>query len=158
MKHDERDLPERFWSKVNKTDLCWLWTGPTSGKYGSFEGTRAHRVSFHLTYKRLTKGLFICHRCDNPSCVRPDHLFEGTASDNSRDCYYKGRSNLDAVRKPFEKGNTIQPPGLVTTEQVKEIRELYASGVRQKDICIMYGFKRNLIWKIVHNISYVSVL
>ncbi len=83
---------DRFNAKINKTDFCWLWTGTKDKKgYGHFDGNKAHRVAFFLEYKRINKDLLICHRCDNPSCVRPDHLFEGTYSDNAKDSYAKGR-------------------------------------------------------------------
>lgn len=92
----------RFWLKVNKNGPvpphrpelgpCWLWTGARDrGGYGQFSG-RAHRWSWliHHGY-RPGHGLFVCHHCDNPPCVRPDHLFLGTASDNARDMVAKGR-------------------------------------------------------------------
>lgn len=88
--------PVHFWAKVNKTDSCWLWTGATCVRgYGilTFQGNawRAHRLSYTLTNCSIPIGMFICHKCDNPLCVRPDHLFAGTQSSNMRDMVAKGR-------------------------------------------------------------------
>ncbi len=86
---------ERFWSHVRKTKKCWLWTHRSDKDgYGKFFHTRrygAHRYSFLLTYGFLPKGLHVLHKCDNPPCVRPSHLFLGTQQDNSDDMVAKGR-------------------------------------------------------------------
>jgi hypothetical protein len=92
-----RDL---FWSQVDRSsvDGCWPWLGATaSGGYGSFSagglGT-AHRFAFEAARGRGSIGdKFVCHRCDNPPCCRPEHLFLGTCADNMRDMVLKGRSN-----------------------------------------------------------------
>lgn len=93
------DPVERFWSKVEKTDGgCWLWQAARiSGGYGVMgirggqRNVLAHRFSWELHRGPIPDEFFVCHRCDNPSCVRPDHLFIGTALDNSRDMMNKGR-------------------------------------------------------------------
>jgi len=79
-------------------DSCWLWTGSvTSAGYGVasslFGGTTsgAHRLAWELTHGLIPSGLIVCHHCDNPPCVRPDHLFLGTHLDNSNDMRSKGR-------------------------------------------------------------------
>ena len=92
---------ERFITKVNKTESCWLWTGSTlRGNYGHFrrrkpDGTwtmgKAHRFSYEYFKHPIPKGQQVCHHCDNPLCVNPDHLFTGTALDNNRDCLQKNR-------------------------------------------------------------------
>lgn len=87
---------ERFWAMVQITDGCWEWLGSrTEAGYGRFyvEGVEwlAHRFSLHLGGVDVT-GLKGCHRCDNPPCVRLDHLFAGTAKDNVQDMLDKGRS------------------------------------------------------------------
>lgn len=90
-------LLKRFMNKVEKTDSCWIWKAArVMGQgYGMIKvGTktyRAHRLSYELFKGEIPSGMYICHTCDNPPCVNPDHLFLGTASDNNRDKMEKGR-------------------------------------------------------------------
>ncbi len=92
------DRWQSFWSKVDlSSGECWIWTG-TRGpqgygriRVGGRRSTGAHRFAWEIVRGPVPDGLFVCHRCDNPPCVRPDHLFLGTASDNAWDCARKGR-------------------------------------------------------------------
>lgn len=92
-----RPPQERFWSLVDKSGDCWNWRGsPTTNGYGrmmTIGGLRvgAHRISWTIHNGPIPDGLMVCHRCDNPRCVRPDHLFLGTAYDNNIDSFVKGR-------------------------------------------------------------------
>ena len=92
-----------FWSLVDKSDGCWLWRGPQNGKgYGRIYHNKkrqvAHRIAYELTVGPIPDGLFACHKCDNPICVNPDHLFLGTQQDNMRDWTQKGKNHPSAVR------------------------------------------------------------
>lgn len=93
---------ERFFSKVNKTERCWEWTAALRNGYGAFKINKkiysAHRVSWELANGKIPANLFVCHKCDNPKCVNPDHLFLGTRSDNMKDAFKKGRLNLEYAR------------------------------------------------------------
>lgn len=91
------ETQKRFYNYVNKTKTCWLWTGPSSGKgYGDFycagSKMKAHRYTWTVANNRIIpKGGMICHKCDTPLCVNPDHLFLGDAKINQLDCAAKGR-------------------------------------------------------------------
>ena len=95
---------ERFWSKVSKGPDCWVWTGARlrSGDYGalSFGGqaVRAHVLSFWIHGGVLLPGTFVCHHCDNPPCVRPEHLYAGTAKTNAHDMIRRGRAGPQVGR------------------------------------------------------------
>ena len=88
---------DRFWRRVSKGDECWLWTAYKSGGYGVLccgrrgLNRRAHRVAWEITNGPIPEGLYVCHSCDNPSCVRPAHLFLGTQSHNMSDMWRKER-------------------------------------------------------------------
>lgn len=117
---------ETFWSLVDKNgpNGCWIWKGlltksktkPNYGIFSAFAKSHlAHRFSFFLHHGHWPVKPYVCHRCDNPPCVNPDHLFEGTALDNNRDMKEKGR------RRNY--GRPILAPS-----QVVRIRALYATG------------------------------
>lgn len=97
IKHKNKVM--RFWNRVNKTeDGCWEWTGsklPTGYGHLKFDNiqTYAHRVSWSLCVGEIPDGLCVLHHCDNPCCVKPDHLFLGTMLDNMHDRDAKGRNN-----------------------------------------------------------------
>jgi len=104
--YTRRSVEERMWAKVQKTDTCWLWLGATAGDgYGVISipldvpiGKRCakteyvHRVSYAMHVGPNPDGLYVCHDCDVPNCINPEHLFLGTQHDNMLDCVVKGRA------------------------------------------------------------------
>lgn len=108
MAHKRVPLPDRFWTKVRKTESCWIWVGSKSRKgYGRI-GTEkfasaklAHRVSWEIHRGEIPTGALVLHHCDNPSCVRPDHLFLGSGADNNADMARKGRGTKSKRGLPY---------------------------------------------------------
>ena len=106
---------DRFWNKVQKgnKNSCWNWLGAKNPKgYGllgiQYPERRSHRFSWYLHNGKIPKKLFVLHSCDNPSCVNPNHLFLGTAQDNTNDMIKKGRDNFKVNidgKFGFKKGN-----------------------------------------------------
>lgn len=97
-----RPIEERFWKKVSPEPNtgCWLWTGATQRNgygvikmdYPSKRNVAAHRFSWALVNGAIPDGMVVCHKCDNPPCVNPDHLYAGTLKDNARDMVERGRA------------------------------------------------------------------
>lgn len=140
-----------FWAKVNKSGHphgCWEWTGTRHYKgYGLFGFGRkihkSHRVAFRLTKGEIADGLCVCHKCDNPPCVNPDHLFLGTHKDNTRDKIAKGR---DKHATPERNGGG----GKLGWQEVRAIRGMYAAGeMSQQAIADKFGVSQILVSVIV---------
>lgn len=92
----QHDAVSRFFRRIQITPGCWLWKGGTDrAGYGAYKwaGKKmgAHRASYYIHFETIADGLMVCHRCDNPLCVNPDHLFLGTNQDNMQDMVSKGR-------------------------------------------------------------------
>lgn len=147
-----KSLPDRFWPRVGNplTDGCWEWVGQTNRNgYGVLwvleEGKQrlAHRISWTINVGPIPNGICVLHRCDNPRCVNPEHLFLGTQTDNLDDCTSKGR-------RPAGERNGASK---LTLSQVKEIRALRESET-QDSIALRYGVSRRAIGFVLSNATW----
>ena len=148
-----KTVEERFWEKVEKTETCWLWKGSLIRGYGHIrvgkQKIKAHRYSWILHNGALSpiqtehpNGTCVLHRCDNPPCVRPDHLFIGSNEDNMKDRHEKGRdANLSGEARGLSK---------LVPKQVLEIRDLYKSGkYTQRQIGLVFGVHQKTVSNII---------
>lgn len=143
----DADLQARLWAKVNRAGSChqtlgqcWEWTGGTNGvgpglghgkirecrREGQLRGKfhYAHRLSWEIANGPIPDGLCVRHKCDNPKCVRPEHLELGTKRENTQDMMSRGR---------FAKGSML-PQTVLTEADVREIRRLKASGLSNAEV------------------------
>lgn len=145
-------IEARFWELVNVTffpDACWVWNGHRCDKgYGRFKvGDRrvaAHRFSYALFNNGVTKAVFICHRCDNPQCVRPEHLFAGTPADNAAD---RGRKNRHAH-------GSRAGTAILTEAQVAAIKQDRRT---QRQVAESYGVSKSTVGKIRTGINWAHI-
>ncbi len=152
---------KRFFDKFTQPESgCWLWLGekatkqrgPAYGRFAIYHSNHrivfyAHRLAYLFHYGTLPESL-ICHRCDNPPCVRPDHLFPGTHMENMSDMVAKGR----APRPPVYRGEDHHKATL-TSEQVKAVLALLATGTPQRVIANEFGVSQSTIWRIGHGVT-----
>lgn len=150
MPHKITPLEVRFWAKVDKLgeDECWPWKASlTAAGYGQIQHPRlgrpvvANRVSWELANGRvIPDGLMVCHRCDNPPCVNPKHLFLGTMLDNQRDSIAKGRHTA-----PPRFLGTKHHSAKLTDDQVAAIR---TDRRPQRVIAKDYGLSQATVWAV----------
>lgn len=142
----------RFWKYVQKTPNCWLWTGAKdkdgygriSNKSEGRKADRANRICWKLTYGTIATGKRVLHTCDNPSCVRPDHLFLGENKDNSADMVAKGRQARGAR----------QWKSKLTEAAVRDIR---SSSERNEVLAVKYKVSAGTIWHVRAGITWKHV-
>lgn len=137
-------------SGIKKTENgCWLFKKSTSGSYSKIRWKKkwysAHRCSYEVFKGEIPEGKWVCHRCDIPKCINPDHLFIGSASENRKDCIKKGRSNSNiGENSVFAK---------FTDTQVEEMRALKKEGFTYErlsrifncSIAYLYAISKNKI-------------
>ncbi len=145
---------ERFFINISRKphkDNCWIWGAAKNLKgYGittvDLKSYAAHRYSWIIHFGQISSDQLVCHKCDNPSCVNPEHLFLGTQKDNIQDMLKKGRQ-----RNQFgEKNNKAK----LTENDVQIIREKLKQGISQKKIGSEFGVSQSSIHRIKHNICW----
>jgi len=141
-----------FWANVKKTDTCWLWTGSVQGDaYGKIvvcgKTISVHRFSKLLDLGEIADDLYVCHQCDVKLCVRPDHLFLGTAKDNMADAVNKGRMRR-GERSPMSK---------LTDDKVRAIRQEYEAGATQAELAAKFNMHQTNISRVIHGKTWKHV-
>lgn len=160
---------EFFWARVEKNGPviykhlgpCWIWMGSINNGYGYGSvggskklGTRrmqAHRLSWILHHGPIPDGLLVCHKCDNPPCVCPTHLFIGTQTDNLKDSYVKGRKIPPRPKLEDRPRGEKMPNHKLTWTKVDNIRRLYKEGISRAELGRQFGVSSPVIFHIVHN-------
>lgn len=158
----------KFWSKVKKSpdpNGCWVWADAPSGtgygllRLGRKRRIAAHRASWMITKGDIPGGLHVCHHCDNRMCVRPDHLFLGTAADNLRDAARKGRMP-SGQRHPWRRSPHLVPRGerhsqaKLTWQIIREIRSRVAAGEAQSSLAREFLVDQSTVSHIVRGKSW----
>ena len=147
--------PENFWSKVNKVDdekSCWTWTA-SKDRYGygkiNAQGKtcKAHRVSYEFAYGEIEPGHVVCHRCDNPACVRPEHLFSGITQLN----------NIDRDLKNRQVRGSRNGRSVLTEDEIRAIRRLHEKGHTQSGIAEHFNVTPSNISKIINKERWIHV-
>jgi hypothetical protein len=155
MSYAPTPLSERFWRRVDKSGDCWLWRGGRANSgYGlaySAENrkTTAHRIAYELGVGGIPRdGSYVCHGCDNKLCVRPSHLFLGTAKENMADMIAKGRGSWPGPKSPHRGERT--PNARLTEIDVRWIRWAYAySGASHAAIARVFGVATETVRKLL---------
>lgn len=138
---------ERFWKRVNTAGNCWLWEGAQTRGYGQLTHDRrhhyAHRFSWQITRGEIPEGMVVCHRCDTPLCVNPDHLFLATQLDNVRDCISKGRSRrrgIPGAANPAVKNASVD---------AERITSLFHLGLGVREIAPIVGVSKSTVSNVI---------
>lgn len=134
-----------FLSKFTQGEGCWLWKGATNGGgYGTYGMANAHRIAYIHFVEPIPEGMHVLHRCDNPPCVNPDHLFLGTRKDNMQDAKSKNRM----VMPPRYEGSQ-HPESKLQERDVIAMRSEYAEGMAKRALARKYGINKKTVKGIV---------
>lgn len=151
-----RPLSERFWEKAEKRGPgeCWEWTAARNEHgYGRFkidraESRLAHRVAYELEHGDIQEGACICHTCDNPPCVNPAHLWQGSMGDNNEDMRRKGRLVMP------ELAGADHPGSVLTKVEAQDAMALYGKGWSQASIARLFDVSKSCIWRLVNGYAW----
>jgi len=151
-------IADRYWAKVDRSggcDACWPWTAATDDAgYGRFgvgvAVVRAHRLGYELHYGPLGQ-LYVCHRCDNPPCQNPRHLYAGTQLDNASDRESRGRGNPGYV--PGEANGMSK----LSESDVLEIRAQAADGMTHRHLARQYMVAKTTITDVVRRRTWAHI-
>ena len=138
------DFFERHAGKIDRSGECWVWTAQRDDDgYGRVQigktPRRPHRVAYEIAYGAIPAGALVLHRCDNPSCVRPDHLFLGTHADNVRDRDAKGRTAR----------GSRQGGAILDEARVARMRSLRRSGVSARRLATSFGVSEPTVYAVL---------
>jgi len=146
-----QQIEDRLEKYIDKSGDCWLWTkGAFNYGYGRLsigksKQVRAHRFMFEMVYGEIPIGMNVLHKCDNPACVRPKHLYLGTQKDNVKDMLHRGRGGYKSFQGESHWASKL------TMEKVKQIRDLWnKGGVYQKTLAEQFGVSQQVISKVVN--------
>lgn len=147
----------RFWSRVQKGPECWIWIGGKSGEYGQFmnQGCRilAHRFSWQLAHEQLAPaGQVVRHRCDKPSCVRPDHLEAGSIAQNVRDIYERSRRSGGTWPRGADR-----PNALLDDEAVAQLRRAARGGRSIRSLAVDAGVSYSTAYRAIRGTGWPHV-
>lgn len=150
-----KTIEDRFWPKVAMSMTCWLWTGSKMPRgYGRIGGggkrgnpLLAHRVSWEIHFGKIPARLIVCHRCDNPSCVNPTHLFVGTHEDNTQDAVRKGRISRGSSRHNAR----------LSEKDIPEVRRRLAIGESYSSVAALFGVSAALIGDVARGVTWKHV-
>jgi hypothetical protein len=145
----------RFFSKVKKTHSCWEWKSSINNKgYGQFhldgKTVLASRLSWKIHYGEFPEGFFVLHKCDNPRCVRPDHLFLGNALENTLDAISKNR-----LKNPPLHLGEFQHLSKLSEEKVRKIR---SSKKTISSLASEFGVSFQTVWKVSKRLTWRHVI
>lgn len=150
---------QRFWSHVEISGIndCWIWKlKPDIWGYGVFcldsKRIKAHRYSYVLKFGNIPEGMKVCHKCDNPICVNPNHLFLGTNSDNMLDMFAKGRGfNVGFTRGHKRTIGSKNAKAKLSEDQIREIRINYQAitPITRDEIASKYNVDPKTIYDIL---------
>lgn len=146
--HSAHNGPVAFWRRFESLRRnsrgCLEWIGPTThGGYGIFNRVRVHRVAYERAFGPIPEGLDVCHRCDNPPCCNPEHLFLGTHAENMADKAAKGRASRNNAK--------------LTSADVREMRARYEIGsASQSQLARDFGVSASVARRVVLRLSWID--